>query len=214
MFLIIGTGRSGTNYCSALLNEQGIKTGHETIYRPKGRESTWWKYRGDVSWLALPDVEQGRFTGRVVHVVRDPTTCIRSLLRTGRVQRVGADSTPWTRFGRRHCPEAFEGGDAFTQACMFWEAWNLRCERVSHMTIRLEYLTLGELLLAVRQEGNGVEPAVSRTINRREKIWEEWPIITWEDLPESTRRVATHFGYSAAGSRCRMIAPSLEQIGA
>lgn len=197
-FVVTGTGRSGTAYCALVLQEQGVRAGHEAVYRPDHRGS-WRGLEGDVSWLAVPRLEAERFEGRVVHVVRDPRWCIRSSLRIGKFQRAPRDETPWLRYARLHCPTAWLAADPYERACRFWVEWNQRAEAVADVTLRLEALSPAVLLDAIgRDLASATSSLVPQTANHRECSYAEWPEITWADLPRDVAELATRYGYRAA----------------
>ena len=76
-FVIVGTGRCGTQATSVALTRAGIATGHEEVYRAKGvLRGT--GLRGDASWLAVPYLAE--FPGKVGHQVRHPADVVASFL--------------------------------------------------------------------------------------------------------------------------------------
>jgi hypothetical protein len=139
---VIGTGRSGTGYAARLITEASRRTSctHEGWWRaigdPQGGQDV------DASWLALPDIETGAWSGPVVHLVRDPVATVESLLRT---EFFGAIvDTPYPQFALAHCPAAEEKlavEGAVAAAVQFWASWNVRCAAVAQLTVRLEDLS-------------------------------------------------------------------------
>lgn len=136
--VITGTGRSGTGYMSRLITEA---TGHATC----GHEG-WFAELGDrtpgldvdSSWLALPDIEAGTWSGPVVHVVRNPVACVASLLRT-EFFGVLVDA-PYPAFALANCKPAADALaiSPVAAAVEFWAHWNARCAAAAHLTVRLE----------------------------------------------------------------------------
>lgn len=134
---VIGTGRCGTGYMAAMLGAAGINAGHEH----------WWHgapWPGlpkrdldvDSSWLALPAIEQARWTGPVIHLVRDPVHVVASLLGT-RFFHPESVGTPYVQFALRWCLEVRNLPPL--EACVeWWCAWNARCAAVADATIRVE----------------------------------------------------------------------------
>jgi len=136
--VVTGTGRSGTGYMSRLITEA---TGHATC----GHEG-WFAELGDrtpgldvdSSWLALPAIEAGTWTGPVVHVVRNPIACVASLLRT---EFFGMHAgTPYPQFALANCAPAADALaiSPVAAAVEFWAHWNARCAAAAHLTVRLE----------------------------------------------------------------------------
>lgn len=82
--VIVGSGRSGTNYVARLFGALGRAVGHEMRYTPTG-EIPIVAMEGDVSWMALPYLERNEQAGvetpeHVVHVVRNPIDVLRSMV--------------------------------------------------------------------------------------------------------------------------------------
>lgn len=136
--VIIGTGRSGTGYMSRLITEATGHTtcGHEAWFRELGEREPGLDV--DSSWLALPDIEAGTWSGPVVHVVRNPVACVASLLRT---EFFGAHlGTPYPAFALANCKPAADALaiSPVAAAVEFWAHWNARCAAAAHLTVRLE----------------------------------------------------------------------------
>lgn len=136
---IIGTGRSGTGYMSRLLTEcthtPGL-CGHEGWWCALGERTPGLDI--DASWLALPDIEAGRWAGPVVHVVRDPVRVVESMLRT---EFFGAIiDTEYPQFALEHSAAAASAlrWSPVAAAVEFWADWNMRCAAVAQLTVRLE----------------------------------------------------------------------------
>lgn len=151
---VTGTGRCGTGYIAELLRRHGLQTGHE-----------WW-WRGgigsrvggldiDVSWLALPDIESGAWSGPVVHLVRDPVDTVRSFIRT-RFFHAENRSAPFVRFALRHCPEA-RLLNPIEAAVEWWVHWNDRCAAAADLTVRLEDLPNPTTLESLGDALGGIE---------------------------------------------------------
>jgi len=132
---VIGTGRSGTGYMAAVLKAAGLDAGHESYWHahrgPRGSELDI-----DVSWLALPDIEAGRWSGPVLHVVRHPVDTVRSFLGTRFFAESEMDNA-YSAFARVHA-RTVAGVFDMAAAVEFWCEWNARCAAVADATIRLE----------------------------------------------------------------------------
>ncbi len=77
-FLVVGTGRCGTGYCSKIFTDAGRNCGHEAIFTPKGPVRS--NLEGDSSWLAVPWLHALPTDIKIVHVVRNPLKVLRSWL--------------------------------------------------------------------------------------------------------------------------------------
>lgn len=83
-FVVTGCGRSGTTYTARLLASLGYRCGHEELFGPFQRKAPHFRSRhGDVSWLAVPFLDQLPPGTAVVHQVRHPVQVIRSLAGIG-----------------------------------------------------------------------------------------------------------------------------------
>lgn len=76
--VIIGSGRSGSQYISKLLSDCGIHCTHEKLFRLGVNPD-----QGGVvesSWFAMPKIEQHGFDGEIFHQIRDPLKVLSSLM--------------------------------------------------------------------------------------------------------------------------------------
>lgn len=155
-FAVTGTGRCGTGYTAAVLARCGIDCGHENWWTPDpARVRT--GLDGDVSWLALPSIEAGDWSGPVAHIVRHPVDVVRSFVALDFPDHV---SLP-------HEPDLADV-DHPARAVEFWVRWNRRCAAVAGLTVRVEHLVdrLDDLAEVIghqldRQAAAGVPPAVN-----------------------------------------------------
>lgn len=145
---VIGTGRCGTGYVASLLDL--------TTPGSIGHENWWTAGQGpwtsgldvDVSWLALPEIESGAWSGPVVHVIRHPVACIKSLAELGLFGR-DAEPHPYRDFIREQLPIC--GQVPAVRAAAYWyQIWNWRCAAVADLTLQVEQLPrLGTALAVV-----------------------------------------------------------------
>jgi hypothetical protein len=172
-FAVVGTGRSGTGYVAALLGAGGVTCGHEGWWRPEGTGERTPGLAGDASWLAVPDIESGVWSGPVAHVVRHPVATVRSLVGTRLFEPSEGVSEAYRQFALRHCPQV---GDLppLEAAVEWWVAWNERCAAVAAVKLRVEDLrtpwAVAELgaALGLRLDVRAVR-RVSTTVNHRER---------------------------------------------
>ncbi len=133
-FLVVGTGRSGTTFTTALLQRAGIAVEHEAVFTQTGPRDPG-RLEGDVSWMAVPYL--ARFPGPILHQVREPLAVIDSLLDLGLFARDFADKIhrPWRNFLERHFHLS---GDPLLDAMRFYIEWNARCEPFASVRVRVE----------------------------------------------------------------------------
>lgn len=172
-FAVVGTGRSGTGYVAALLGVNGVTCGHEGWWRPDGTGDRMPGLEGDSSWLALPDIESGVWTGPVAHVVRHPVATVRSLLGTRLFEPSEDVSEVYRQFALTHCPQVADL-PPLEAAVEWWVAWNERCAAVARVKLRVEDLrkpwAVAELgdALGLRLDAYASRQ-VSTTVNQRER---------------------------------------------
>lgn len=168
-FAVIGTGRSGTGYMAKVLQACGVNAGHENWWKPRGRKKN--GLDGDVSWLALPSIETGEWSGPVVHVTRHPVHVVQSFIGIGFWD--GTDtrdkSGAFRGFALKHEPDLADM-DPLEAAVEWWVRWNRRCAAVADLTVRLEDVhdRLDDIGAVI---GYDLAPAdeVSPTTNGRER---------------------------------------------
>lgn len=137
-FAVVGTGRSGTGYVAALMQASGVNCGHEGWFRPDRLDTRTSGLDGDASWLAVPDIETGTWSGPVAHVARHPVAVVRSLLGI-RFFHPEMEQAPYPTFAREHCP-TIGGLEPLEAAVEWWVAWNERCALVADVKLRVEDL--------------------------------------------------------------------------
>lgn len=82
-YLIVGTPRSGTGFMSQAFTAAGLPCGHEKAFalRGLGRAS-----EAESSWLSVPFLKQVKELKpdvKIIHVIRNPMSTYRSLVRLG-----------------------------------------------------------------------------------------------------------------------------------
>ncbi len=85
-FIIVGTGRFGTNLFQNMLKGAGINCGHEDIFYSPNEDETKCNfinnhvYVVESSWASAPYLDKGWIDDdvKIVHLVRDPFSVIKS----------------------------------------------------------------------------------------------------------------------------------------
>lgn len=137
-FVIIGTGRCGTNFVADYLTAAGHPCGHERFYRPTGPVyspgQTQTTREGDSSWLAVPFLPEAGV--RVVHQTRAPVAVIASFLKLGFFHEEHySRHKRFVDFARRH----FDFSDDPTRSAARWYIeWNEKCAAITDRQFRLE----------------------------------------------------------------------------
>lgn len=137
-FVIIGTGRCGTNFVADYLTAAGHPCGHERFYRPSGplyrATQTQVTPEGDSSWLAVPYLPETGITA--VHQTRAPLPVIKSFLKLGFFHTEHyARHKRFVDFARAHF--AFSD-DPLRSSMRWWLEWNEKCTAITGHHFRLE----------------------------------------------------------------------------
>lgn len=94
-FLISGTGRCGTGFCTRLFLSAGVNCSHEGIFNLHGWENAYRQllhmrshpsqgWQAEASWLAFPHLMRSElYNVTVIHLVREPIKVVESLIRMG-----------------------------------------------------------------------------------------------------------------------------------
>ncbi|MEZ6017690.1 MAG: hypothetical protein R3F49_21460 [Planctomycetota bacterium] len=212
-FVVSGCGRSGTGHVAAVLTALGAPCGHEAIFHTDtfadGGRLMWPKsVAGDASWLAAPYLGKLPEGASVLHQVREPMAVIRSILRSGILER---DSAP-QRFAAVHIPELALGGPT-VRAMRYWIEWNRLVEAAAdyddlryrrHRLEDLDVAGVRELCAFLGLERS--EEVVKRVLDSRPRDLNTRgdkrrdPSVTWESLPKGALldelvELAQSYGY-------------------
>ena len=197
MFLITGTGRSGTHFTSAALSALGVDAPHEAV----GRD-------GCVSWKhAATGVFEYIGKGRkvlvedpgfhpVIHQVRDPLKVIASM------QTFSLSS--WYYMARS--VELRLTDPPLLTAMRAWVGWNESIERRASWRFRIEDLdsVFPELCrrIGIDTKVSGLPPLPK---SRRDSRSHRYRALTWSDLNQASpewsvevRAMAERYGYQVS----------------
>lgn len=156
MLYVIGCGRSGTKYTTALLNQLNIKVCHEKL----GPD-------GEIGWKGLLKILDGRVdptTNVVLHQVRNPLETISSL----RTHKNGLLKNVSRHFKTNSSLNTLEGK---LHRCMeYWYEWNLLAEKYAKWTYRIE--TISDVIEEICNEAgipylNKELPHINSSLNTR-----------------------------------------------
>ena len=81
-YLIVGCGRSGTGFMSHAVSLTGKSCGHENVFHVSGIDASS-PLEFECSWYAVPHLSQIPRSTRILHLVRNPQSVIRSFYRIG-----------------------------------------------------------------------------------------------------------------------------------
>lgn len=203
-FVITGTGRSGTGYLATAFRYMRIRCGHEEMFTPAGRQANPF-IRGDASWMAVPYLD--RFTGYVLHVVREPLATINSFLGIHFFDdsETTEDRKPYQDFSREHAPDVWAHETPVERAMAWYVDWNRRIEPYAHMRVRVEDVTGDDLHDLVRYSGAFHAPweisnllgQVPTDVNTRPRAGLSWDDLPDGELKDDLGRMAKEYGYEA-----------------
>ena len=150
IYLVTGTGRSGTMYMAKLLTDLGYPCGHESIFTTKGVESAinflnnpdtiemsalsiilkekWLNDKNivaDSSYMAAPFLHHQILQDtKIIHVIRHPILVINSFIQAIKYFQNSFPSNEWEQFIYKHMPELGETMDCYTRAALYYIRWN------------------------------------------------------------------------------------------
>lgn len=202
---ILSTGRAGSRYIAELLTQAGLPCGHERYYGVT--DARMGGMLAESSYLALPRVEKGHFSGTCVHQVRDPLAVISSFMNGQMEKNVNVSRAHFQqmnkRDGRRKRPMSRDEWLLYT--VRYVTDWNARCARLAKFTYRVEDVDAALIHHLGELAGLTLKPAVvahalgevSRTTNKHP----QGPSYNWDDLPDDAsthalREHARRWGYS------------------
>gem|GEM_PF-2942398 len=137
-FVVVGTGRCGTNFVASTLAGAGVPCGHEELFTTDGPRRAV-PSRGDVSWLAAPYLDG--LDVPTFHLVREPLAVINSFLAIGffrfdPARGFGEDGhAPYRRFAARWFDFT---GDERHDAVNWYLTWNTLSERATDGRLHIE----------------------------------------------------------------------------
>jgi len=153
--IVTGTGRCGTNFMANLLTSMGWPCGHEAVFGPEGIERAMETIEGkrspenskisrigtilsderslvgDSSYMAAPFLKN--FDSTVIHLVRNPTDVVASLIGSGFRNFIGSNPSHFDdlpnhfeheKFIYDHLPELSTEMPQLDRACLFYLRWN------------------------------------------------------------------------------------------
>ena len=202
-FVVVGSGRSGTRYASALFDALHIPCGHEAVFsahQPSAR-----RLIGDASFGVVPYLDE--FKGVVLHQVRHPLSVLASMLATNFFDRP-ENYDPYYRLITSVIPTIDRLDSQMLKAMHFIVVWNKLCEDEAVLRWRLEDLTAETICRATEVVGHKRTLAdcrdaiaiVPRGINRLEQHGIRRIELDWGDLPDCNEKtnlaeLASRYGY-------------------
>jgi hypothetical protein len=148
-YIITGTGRCGTLFAANLLTSSGIVCTHEAVFTPMGLDYalevlsgkspatnsmiSWGENLSDYeidscaesSYMSAPFL--GRFSAKVIHLVRNPYKVVSSFLGLGyfcNPYPSAPGSEAYEQFIYGHIPEMNNEMPQLDRACLYWILWN------------------------------------------------------------------------------------------
>ena len=209
LVLITGCARSGTTYTAKLLQEGGLRVGHERVRRS-----------GLCSWDLAVDPEEGRWHVRrgqyqfahIFHQVRHPLKTISSVYST-------EDGASWN-YIRSQLPQILDTDSHLLKCAKYWYYWNLAAEKRAEWTYRLEDLADRFDEFQNRLKTNGrcftweqaiylwddlrVNRDALKCVSKETNTKGKHPEFTWDDLEKeldselffNIRALAVRYGYT------------------
>lgn len=184
------TGVSGTGYMARVMQFCRIACSHEEMFTEAGYRPNPF-IRGEASWMAVPHLD--RFSGYVLHVVRDPVETINWLVDV-------IEDTPYVR---EHAPDVLEYETPVERAMAWYLEWNRRIEPHAHRRVRVEDVSSEDMYDIVRYAGAFHAPwEIDQLIGHVPTSVLETPTgdWTWDTLPDGLlktelEQLAKDYGY-------------------
>lgn len=152
-FVVTGTGRCGTKWAATALRTAGILCGHEQVFTtdmlPQAQSPRWGAFEGDSSLAAVPYMLTPGIARRVL-LVRHPLGFAGSLLRVGPLL-AGSQPDGLTRYLKARHPHVFDTDRETTAALRYWTVWNRQAADHADVVLRIEEVTVADLLVAVER---------------------------------------------------------------
>lgn len=201
VFLGTGCGRSGTLWTARFFTELGFPTYHEAQFGP---ETTAWADQPEVSWLAMPFLDDIPDDVRLLQVVRNPYDVVISAMQLEFQREPG--HTPFDRFLEQHAAHIVDAPDKLTRMIRWVSLWDAPLWHRRRLVIRPD-VDDDEQLRGVVRRATGVEFApwriaeARRTVGDRVNHKRRSSQVTRDDIdshPEGwrIRRRAEHYGYA------------------
>lgn len=137
-YLIVGTGRCGTNSMRNLFDINGIKCGHENIFGVSKKQPNLTSanvlnrynknkdLKAESSWLAVPflntDLVPQHTT--LIHVIRDPLKVIKSFLELD-LFNIKHKGTEYVNHMFKHCPLLSYNNSQEVNLMLYYYYWNI-----------------------------------------------------------------------------------------
>lgn len=217
-FLVTGSGRCGTHYLAAVLNELGIATGHESVFAyDESHAGAWGTWRGDCSWPGAAYAHRLPAGCPVLHLVRDPLAMVRSRLGDNNLAETFPPRTV-VGFVERHRPWIFDGAtDDVGRVLLFVSRWNravedlaggfprlpFRRERVEDLSADPEHLAdVVEFLAGAPVDPDTCRPVLAgvdrSTGSRGHRVALEWDDVRAHPNGAELLALAVDYGYPTA----------------
>ena len=174
-FLIVGTGRSGTTYCQAVMRVCGVRCTHQTVFDWDSWQFSSWDWgeaQGEASFMAVPLLPKLRAREpdtRIVLVKRSPDKVVASWLKRGLFRDDMPHEYPgFTQALNTLFPEVLEASTPEERGFRYTQVWNDYAARYAHHTFDLETLSLPALFEACGQlpaYDETLAGSISKTIN-------------------------------------------------
>lgn len=174
--LITGTGRSGSGYIAQVLNEAGVKCGHEDYWNPWNSLTS--GLLVDSSWCALAVGLDG-YQGRVFHQIRHPLDSVSSFARHE------PQDGPYRTLRLRLMPR--EPADPVEFGMLAWSCYVEAAQHRAERAWRLEDVDVD--LVVFLGAAVGVEVSSEQAERALAAVPKDYnchgpgPRLTWDDLP-------------------------------
>lgn len=141
-FLVTGCGRSGTGWAADLFTLLGYECTHEGQFNLSRNGPL---RGGESSWLAIPHLRSLEPSTRVLRIVRDPYSVVRSALARG---FFATPSGPYEQYALKHCPPLRDATDQLGYVIRWAALWDVPLVNTTHRVLPVDG-SIGRILQAI-----------------------------------------------------------------
>lgn len=197
--LFTGTGRCATGYFAKLLTSLGTPCGHEFLFNVQ--QGDFALHPAESSWLAAPFIQSSPHLSstKIVHIVREPAACIRSLALYLYSDARGSET--YENFSRQHNSDLVNWNEPVHLAASHWYEWNSMIEKQSeghdYFVYKLGIDPITDLLEKLSIQYENKPMFEDKKYNHRPQNY--IPEVHLEDLPDQLRenviKLSKHYGF-------------------
>lgn len=200
--VIMSTGRSGSGWIAKVLTACGVPCGHESVFTVDGLKPPG-SLLADSSWCAIGHLRDIPENCKIVHVVRNPLSVVRSFCGGAGTFLLPGNPSPYSQL-RRRLFRNLHSSNSQIAAVQVWLWWNEVLGQNTRVRVVLEKIAPGNIQaiasLADVQVAHKDAAATLQTIPVTYNKHPSADRIQWSDIPDcwwkkQAELLATTYGY-------------------